>query len=129
MGDRLCPMPQRHVKLYKSGTAPSTGLHNRDLAPTDLPLGDLISFFGGTGEKDGERPYGGSDKSQENKVTSFEGDLMELLYTPQGSHTKIDGMIEANLSDFSSQEECRSLTVNSYGVSRRLRGDSKVNSK
>jgi hypothetical protein len=99
--------PSRYVKLYKNGTAPSTGHHNRYLAPTELLLGDLISLGGDTGEKDDEKPYGCSVKSQE-KVTSFEGDLMELLYTPQGSHTKIDHMIEANLSDFSSQEECRS---------------------
>ncbi|TVU06023.1 hypothetical protein EJB05_49210 [Eragrostis curvula] len=117
---------RKHSRHIKRGTAPTTSLHNSSLAPAEL-LGDLISFGGGTGEKeDNGMPCGGSVNSQENKTPSFDGDLMELLCTPQGNHKKIDHMIETNLSDFSNREECRSLTVSS-GVSRRmLHGDNKV---
>uniref|UniRef100_A0A0A9C2J7 Uncharacterized protein n=1 Tax=Arundo donax TaxID=35708 RepID=A0A0A9C2J7_ARUDO len=53
---------------------------------------------------------------------------MGHLETPQGSIKKIDHMIEANLSGFSGQKECRSLIVNTYSVvsRRRLHGDNKV---
>lgn len=117
----------RLAKLHKTGTAPSTGLHNKTLAPAEL-LGDLISFGGGTGEKeDNGMTCGVSVNSQGNKAPSFDSDLMELLNTPQDNRKKVDHMIEANLSDFSSQGECHGLTVNTYNVSRRrLHGDSKV---
>lgn len=120
------PCRRSHLaKVYKTGTAPSTGRHKKTLMSTEL-LGDLISFGGGINEDSGMACVG-SVNSQGNKAISFDNDLVELLYTPWDTRKKVDHMIEANLSDFSSQGDCDGQTVNSYNVSRRkLHGKSKV---
>ncbi|EES13823.1 hypothetical protein BDA96_07G134700 [Sorghum bicolor] len=114
----LRPCRRRPV-LRKTSTAPNIGLNNKaPLPPTGL-LEDLISFAGDAGDNEGS----GNANSQEGKVSSYEGDLMGLLYTPPDSVKKIDHMIETNLSGFSSHvNRCR-LTVSGCSVSRRVHGD------
>ncbi|GJN03477.1 hypothetical protein PR202_ga20929 [Eleusine coracana subsp. coracana] len=78
----------RLAKLYKTGTAPTTGLHNKTLASTEL-LGDLISFGDDTdGKEHSGMTSSDSVNSQDNKAPPFDGDLMELLYTPQDNRKK-----------------------------------------
>ena len=109
---------RRRPELRKTSTAPNIGLNNKAPLPPGQ-LGDLISFAGDAGDKEGS----GNANSQEGKVPSYEGDLMGLLYIPPGSVKKIDHMIETNLSGFSSRVNRRRLTVSGCSVSRRVHGD------
>uniref|UniRef100_A0A0A9GP62 Uncharacterized protein n=1 Tax=Arundo donax TaxID=35708 RepID=A0A0A9GP62_ARUDO len=115
--------PSGRRNLGNTGTTPNMGSRSKALAPPEQ-VGDLISFDGDAGDKEDN----GNANSQEGKEPSFDGNLMGLLDTSQGSVNKIDQMIEANLSGFSGQEECRSLTVSTCSVvsRRRLHGDNKV---
>ncbi|VAH42907.1 unnamed protein product [Triticum turgidum subsp. durum] len=92
-------------------TTPAIGLDNEALPSTEL-LGDFVGF-------DDSDSDGSANDQEEDKETSLDRDLWALLDNPQGSSKKIDSMIEANLLDFSGQD-------NYSGVSRRLHGGSKV---
>jgi hypothetical protein len=114
---------QREVprKLYRrplrnTNASPNIGLHNKAPLASTEQLGDLISFVGDADDKEGSST---NVNSQVGKESSFDPDLMGLVYTPQGSVKKIDHMIEANLSGFSGHEELCSLTVSSYSIRRR----------
>lgn len=111
--------PSRRPELRKTSTAPNIGLNNKAPLPPTGQLGDLISFAGDAGDKEGS----GNVNSEEGKVPSYDGDLMGLLYTPPDSVKKIDHMIETNLSGFSSHEKRCRLTVSGCSVSRRVHGD------
>ncbi|KAL6598551.1 hypothetical protein ACP70R_046250 [Stipagrostis hirtigluma subsp. patula] len=124
--EQRVPRKASHLGSDKTGTTPNIGLQNRVLPSTER-LGELISFDGDSTDKedDGTAFYGFT--SQEDKESSFDGDLMGLLVTPQGSHSKIDHMIEANLSDFSGEGKCCNRTLSSRSVSRRkLHRDNEV---
>lgn len=111
--------PSRRPELHKTINAPNIGLNNKAPVPPTEQLGDLISFAGDAGVKEDS----GNADSQEGKVSSYHGDLMGLPYTPPCSVKKIDHMIEANLSSFSSHEKRCRLTVSGCSVSRRVHGD------
>ncbi|OEL26991.1 hypothetical protein BAE44_0011989, partial [Dichanthelium oligosanthes] len=111
--------PSRRPELHRTSNSPNIGLHSKaPLAPTEQ-LGDLISFAGDADDKEDSS----TANSQEGKEPSFDRDFMGLAYTPQGSVSRIDHMIEANLMGFSGHEERCSVTVSSYSLSRRVHGD------
>ncbi|KAL6900815.1 hypothetical protein ACP4OV_005491 [Aristida adscensionis] len=112
---------------HKTFTTPKVSAENKALPSTER-LGEFISFDeDASGVEDNETDFRGIANSKENKEPSFDGDFMGLLQAPLEGHKKIDHMIDANLSDFSGQGECRNLTVSSHSVSRRKScGDNKV---
>uniref|UniRef100_J3MSZ6 Uncharacterized protein n=1 Tax=Oryza brachyantha TaxID=4533 RepID=J3MSZ6_ORYBR len=103
----------------------SVGLDNKAHESTEL-AGNFIGFDGDTSsEEDNEPAADVCGRIHNDKDPA--GDLAALLDSPQVSSMKIDDMIEANLSDFSGQENYNSSAVKCSGISRRrLHGDSKA---